>query len=176
MIINDKNLELEYFDDISENTHKLILDILDDMVKKPFKRKVIIEVWEKQAMMDYFNIHGLQVRKANGTVDDIEGIYTISKNKEYRGIAIVNNENLLTTLVHELTHALDFDKMSNWVYSLKVNFFKYIRRLDPYEKRAWNNEIEFCIQISGCRTCMYQDVCEWLEQKDFCMGIGFEEK
>jgi len=118
--------------------------IVRSFVKKPFKKELSIEIFESKKFYDYFKLPEM-VLKGDGNYGKVEGLYCIV-DKNTRGVAIVFNDNWKKILIHELTHAVDFDKFSNIrykIFSKIMKRFRKFRKYDRYEKRAWKNEKEW---------------------------------
>jgi hypothetical protein len=175
---NTDNIQIDWIEHypINPGLEEDLDKILNDMITKPLKRKLLIEIWKPDDFYEYFKNLPEAILKANGKYEPVEGIYMVVK-KNVRGIAIVHNVNILSTFVHELTHVVDFDKLPDWVYNFThKKWIRRFRKYVPYEKRAWNAQIAFQRDYSGCDTCHFEEVCEWLEQNDFCMNVGHEKK
>ena len=143
MSYTKKNIEVEILNtSLTDEEYFGFAAIINKMVKVPLKRHLIIEIWDEDEFYEYFKLPEM-VLKADGKYRPVEGIYMIVK-KDFRGIALVNNDNFLSTTVHEMTHAVDFDKYPDWLYRfLNKKWLRKFRKYDPFEKRAWRNQLEY---------------------------------
>lgn len=138
------NIGIDTFCNVLDIDYLGFHTILKNMITKPLKRFLMIEIWDEKEFYDYFKLPEMTlILKADKQYRPIEGIYMLVK-KNVRGIAILYNDNFLSTTVHEITHAVDFDKFPDWLYRLiHKKWIKKFRKYDPFEKRAWKNELKF---------------------------------
>jgi hypothetical protein len=104
--------------------------VIQEQIKRKLVHELLIEIYDEPGFYNYFEIKEIHDKK-----NFVSGIYTITTDGG-RSISFIYNDDWENTLIHELTHAIDFDLFPNWFYGLINKILKKYPRLDYFEYHA----------------------------------------